>query len=68
MKISLFQAAFDCAIDYAQNRSAFGQPIASLQTIQVLPFFFLHVYYCFLVCFFGSLVFEFYLLSLHLTL
>ena len=39
MKISLFQAAFDCAIDYAQNRSAFGQPIASLQTIQVLPFF-----------------------------
>ena len=40
MKISLFQAAFDCAIDYAQNRSAFGQPIASLQTIQVLPFFF----------------------------
>ena len=36
----LFQAAFDCAIDYAQNRSAFGQPIANLQTIQVLPFLF----------------------------
>lgn len=33
--MSLFQAAFDCAIDYAQNRSAFGQPIANLQTIQV---------------------------------
>ena len=37
----LFQAALDCAIDYAQNRSAFGQPIANLQTIQVLLFLFL---------------------------
>ena len=68
MKISLFQAAFDCAIDYAQNRSAFGQPIASLQTIQVLPFFFLTCVLLFFGMFVWFFVFEFYLLSLHLTL
>ncbi|XP_020618364.1 short-chain specific acyl-CoA dehydrogenase, mitochondrial-like isoform X1 [Orbicella faveolata] len=33
--LGIAQAALDCAIDYAQNRSAFGQPIASLQTIQM---------------------------------
>ena len=41
MEMFLFQAAFDCAIDYAQNRSAFGKPIATLQTIQVLPFLYI---------------------------
>ena len=34
----LFQAALDCAIDYAQKRFAFDQPIATFQAIQVLTF------------------------------
>ena len=32
----MFQAALECAIDYAQKRFAFGQPIASFQGIQVI--------------------------------
>lgn len=31
----VFQAAMECAIDYAQKREAFGQPIAKQQMIQV---------------------------------
>ncbi|CAH3151279.1 unnamed protein product [Pocillopora meandrina] len=33
--LGIAQAALECAIDYAQKRSAFGQPIASLQGIQM---------------------------------
>uniref|UniRef100_A0A0X3PGN7 Short-chain specific acyl-CoA dehydrogenase, mitochondrial n=1 Tax=Schistocephalus solidus TaxID=70667 RepID=A0A0X3PGN7_SCHSO len=32
--LGIAQAAFDCAIDYAGKRSAFGAPIGSLQAIQ----------------------------------
>lgn len=33
--LGIAQAAFDCAIDYAQKRTAFGKPISGLQAIQV---------------------------------
>ena len=29
------QAAFECAIEYAQKRTSFGKPISNLQAIQV---------------------------------
>ena len=33
--ICVFQAAMECALDYAGKREAFGGPIAKLQAIQV---------------------------------
>ncbi|XP_061189733.1 short-chain specific acyl-CoA dehydrogenase, mitochondrial-like [Saccostrea echinata] len=32
--LGIAQAAFECAIDYAQKRMAFGNPISKMQTIQ----------------------------------
>ncbi|XP_028400284.1 short-chain specific acyl-CoA dehydrogenase, mitochondrial-like [Dendronephthya gigantea] len=32
--LGIAQAAFECAIEYAQKRTAFGKPISSLQAIQ----------------------------------
>jgi alkylation response protein AidB-like acyl-CoA dehydrogenase len=33
--LGIAQASLDCAVDYAQQRKAFGAPIANLQAIQV---------------------------------
>jgi len=35
MGINILQASLECAIDYAQKREAFNQPIAKMQTVQV---------------------------------
>lgn len=33
--LGIAQAALDCAVDYAEKRTAFGSPITKLQAIQV---------------------------------
>ena len=33
--LGIAQAALDCAVSYAENRSAFGAPLTKLQSIQV---------------------------------
>lgn len=33
--LGIAQAALDCAVNYAENRKAFGAPITKLQGIQV---------------------------------
>lgn len=33
--LGIAQAALDCAVNYAENRKAFGAPLTKLQSIQV---------------------------------
>ena len=34
--LGIAQAALDCAVNYAENRTAFGAPLTKLQVIQVM--------------------------------
>jgi butyryl-CoA dehydrogenase len=34
--LGIAQAALDCAVNYAENRKAFGGPLSKLQGIQVM--------------------------------